>query len=108
MGAPRYQKVWSRDKCLSVLEKYHERCQTKPKRRGGNPSNVIHAVVCLKSMFESGKFCEECGISNRRIELHHIDYDWKNYSPENLMFVCKAHHHWFHYLRELNENAIDK
>ncbi len=108
MGTTPYQKVWSEEKCLSVLERYQTRCKTQTKRKRGNPQNVLHAVVCLNSMFETGKFCQKCGNSKGRIELHHIDFDWKNYSPSNLMFVCKAHHHWFHYLWELKQNRLDK
>lgn len=42
------------------------------------------------------EYCEHCG-SSVSVQIHHIDSNWKNNSPSNLMSLCKTCHmklHW--------------
>jgi len=43
-----------------------------------------------------GKNCEKCGTS-KRLNIHHINEDWKDNAPANLMTLCASCHlrlHW--------------
>lgn len=99
MTTRHFKTLWSEEKCLEVLSKYHKRCKKYKRRPRGNPSNVIHAVQCLRNMFEEGRFCEVCG-KTKRVELHHLDDNWRNYTPENLRFLCRQHHFEHHAMLE--------
>jgi hypothetical protein len=40
--------------------------------------------------------CESCG-SDKKLDVHHIDHNWKNNAPENLKTLCRSCHmklHW--------------
>jgi len=50
----------------------------------GNASKVIE---------RDGFKCVICGVDNYRIEVHHIDTDKGNNTPENLVTLCAACHH---------------
>lgn len=39
--------------------------------------------------------CEICG-SNRNVDVHHIDGDYKNNDPNNLQRVCRSCHNIIH------------
>lgn len=39
--------------------------------------------------------CEICG-STQHLDIHHIDHDWHNNSPGNLMCVCRSCHNRIH------------
>jgi hypothetical protein len=41
--------------------------------------------------------CEKCGITNARYQLHHIDENRENNSPENLLWLCDGCHKKIHY-----------
>lgn len=44
-----------------------------------------------KLIKERGLVCEECG-SIENIDMHHIDYDNKNNSDNNLILLCRICH----------------
>lgn len=39
--------------------------------------------------------CECCG-ATKRLQVHHIDENWKNNAPENLQTLCIFCHHFWH------------
>lgn len=75
---------------VNTILRYHERVQTAPKRKRGNPPDVLKAFKFLRG----GKFCELCGLTEyeKRIELHHKDGNWRNYLIPNLGFYCSDCH----------------
>lgn len=42
-------------------------------------------------------YCENCGKTHRRLEVHHKDGDYANNKIDNLMTVCPSCHKKFHY-----------
>lgn len=87
-------------RAIHILQRYHERVRTALKRKRGNPPDVIEAVTFLRG----GRVCEVCSMSEsdttKRIELHHKDGNWRNYTAQNLGFYCTDCHltahrgHW--------------
>jgi ribonucleotide reductase alpha subunit len=41
-------------------------------------------------------FCEMCTVTNKRFEIHHIDQNVQNNSPENLLNLCPKCHQGLH------------
>jgi 5-methylcytosine-specific restriction endonuclease McrA len=59
--------------------------------------------------------CKECGIHQdelvgriRKLDVHHIDYDKNNCSPENLVSLCRSCHMKTNYNREYWINYFNK
>ena len=77
-------------KAVDTILRYHQRIQTAERRKRGNPPDVLEAVEYLRG----GKVCEICDATKyeKRIELHHRDGNWKNYTLENLGFYCSDCH----------------
>jgi len=60
--------------------------------------------------------CQECGMhqdeDNKKLDIHHIDYNKYNLNPSNLITLCRSCHaktnfnreHWFKYF---NENVYE-
>jgi len=56
------------------------------------------------------KSCVLCGFE-KVVDLHHLDEDHKNTSPENLIGLCPNHHKMFHdfrYRKEIQEQLREK
>jgi 5-methylcytosine-specific restriction endonuclease McrA len=43
------------------------------------------------SVIASHPYCEQCG-TTARLEVHHIDGNWKNNQPANLQVLCRTCH----------------
>lgn len=50
--------------------------------------------ILYKYLF--GNFCHVCQSSKKQMELHHIDSDTSNNSPENLLYCCSDCHKMIH------------
>lgn len=72
---------------VTIVEKYRLRVVTATHRKRGNPPEVIKAMTVILG----GCTCRVCG-TTEKTQLHHLDGNWKNYTPENLAFFCKTHH----------------
>ena len=103
-------------------------------KRGREASNYIHGKAYEPYASEFNKklknqikqrdnyICQHCGMTqeehfkkyNRDIEVHHIDYDGKNYKKDNLITLCKSDNmkanknrdYWFAYYTYIMENYI--
>jgi ribosomal protein L37E len=59
---------------------------------------------------EITKSCVLCGF-DKIVDLHHLDENHKNNSPENLVGLCPNHHKMFHdfkYRKEIQEKLREK
>lgn len=90
--------MWSHQRCREIIKRYKDKVKTVSKRKRGNPPDVIKAMEILAG----GKQCVMCGDMNTH--LHHANGNWRDYSPSNLIFVCKQHHLQLH--KELKENVM--
>lgn len=53
--------------------------------------------------------CELCGTyKNRFMQIHHIDGDYENNHPLNLLKLCKTCHDDIHYNETMQEPIISK
>lgn len=64
---------------------------TKQKYRPAHFSAYRHAYEVLGKE----KKCEMCG-SKKNIDVHHIDGNYQNNTPENLMILCRSCHMKIH------------
>lgn len=55
---------------------------------------ISSRTTALRRMKRSGaeKICTNCGKTEGRIELHHIDFDVFNNELSNFQYLCKKHH----------------
>jgi 5-methylcytosine-specific restriction endonuclease McrA len=67
-----------------------QRCpnRTAPSRTRERPGSIrrwrqLRAAIIRRD----GGICQVCG-SDRRLEVHHLNGDWRNHDPENLRTVC--------------------
>lgn len=49
--------------------------------------------------------CERCGATDVRIEVHHIDKDWRNNNPDNLQVLCSQCHRHIHNPKQPNPHC---
>jgi hypothetical protein len=87
-------------KRLSELKKGKYLAENNPNWQGGisnNPypldwNNVLKDSIRLRDNF----ICQECGIHqdelDRKLDIHHIDYDKNNLNPKNLISLCRKCH----------------
>ena len=40
--------------------------------------------------------CQECGVTNKRLEIHHVDLNQRNHDLNNLILLCSICHHSIH------------
>ena len=94
--------------------------------RGGKGSSTTCSYSCANTYFRSGennpnykgtnyrticfnfhdKKCVVCG-ENNIVEVHHLDEDKDNNTPENLIPLCPTHHQYWHSkYRHLVENEV--
>lgn len=78
------------EKAHAIVEKYRLKVKRALYRKRGNPMNVITAMKYLRGMHEQ-TWCENCSTVGP-VQLHHKDGVWRNYTVENLIFVCKSCH----------------
>lgn len=58
--------------------------------------NVSRGAYLVRARKYKGKKCEECGTTNS-LNIHHINENWKDNAPANLMTLCASCHlrlHW--------------
>lgn len=61
------------------------------------PGLLARARKVFKEFYPDQKACEVCGvIFSRFMQIHHIDGDFSNNEPLNLMKTCKVCHHEIH------------
>jgi hypothetical protein len=60
-----------------------------------NRINERHNLTISEYVNIMKKPCEKCG-SNKRKQLHHIDWDKTNNSPDNKQVICKSCHEKIH------------
>jgi len=104
---PMYGKIWTRER-----KEKHSRLISRegnPNWRGGITSYRYNMKVWndnLKNKVRDrdGFRCQLCGIhqniSNKKLAVHHIDYDKFNYSFDNLISLCNSCHPKVSYNRE--------
>lgn len=100
--------------CGKIVSYYNERCRdcwnielSKLYQGSGNPfwkngSSTKDYPIEWTSRFKEkirardNYICQECGIKekecNRKLHVHHIDYDKENLDPKNLISLCHEHH----------------
>lgn len=109
------------------LHEHNKKIGNKPPvRRGecshfwkGGVSFELYTLDWTETLRESirerdGFMCQECGVHqdelNRRLHIHHIDYDKKNCNPNNLISLCINCHmktnvdreRWVNYFKKEN------
>lgn len=57
-----------------------------------SPRTSIPRVIAAKVLFDSDRTCCVCRDKTRGVQLHHIDSDNTNHSPENLAVLCGLCH----------------
>lgn len=111
------------------IEKNCPICGTKFTTRKDSPrEKMTCSHSCANSYFRSGvnnpnwkensyrstcfhfhkKECIVCG-ENKIVEVHHLDENNKNNSPNNLIPLCPTHHQYWHsrYKEEIEQIVID-
>ena len=58
----------------------------------GNWSDKQYRSTCFHYHEKKCVVCAECNI----VEVHHMDEDHNNNSPDNLIPLCPTHHQYFH------------
>lgn len=71
----------------------HMRGERNPCWKGGDHPATYNKIAFRDFNFE--KSCILCG-STEGVSVHHIDFDRKNNKRENMMILCKSHHHKLH------------
>lgn len=74
-------------------------------KNNGNWSDDSYRSTCF---FYHKKECIICG-ENKIVEVHHMDENKKNNSPENLVPLCPTHHQYWHsrYKQEIEEKIYN-
>lgn len=72
--------------------------------KGGKSRKAAH-YHARKSKLSA---CECCG-TTKRLQVHHVNEDWTNNSPENLQTLCIfCHHFWHAMLRRLGVTPTER
>lgn len=50
--------------------------------------------------------CVECGSIDRKLNVHHIDEDWDNWTLTNLEPLCVTCHQKYHFTHDGNDNTL--
>ena len=81
-----------------LLRKYCDReCMKKAFVKVGSDANQLYrsahhtASLLAYSILGKEKVCEKCG-STQSIDVHHIDGNYNNNTPENIMILCRSCH----------------
>lgn len=102
-GAPKGTIPWNKEKKYEQISgENHYNWQ------GGKsfePYSLDWIETLKRSIRERDYYvCQECGIHqdelNRKLDIHHIDYNKKNCDPENLITLCRSCHMKTNYNRE--------
>jgi 6-pyruvoyltetrahydropterin/6-carboxytetrahydropterin synthase len=56
-----------------------------------------HQYIDFLKQYEDVTICRRCGAPGKKINIHHIDEDHKNFLPSNLEPLCVPCHTAFHY-----------
>jgi hypothetical protein len=59
---------------------------------GGKPRGKTPEDIAAQVMFDSDRTCCVCRETRKEVQIHHIDEDPSNNSPENLAVLCFEHH----------------
>jgi hypothetical protein len=59
---------------------------------GRKPREKIPEDIAARVMFDSDRTCCVCRETRKEVQIHHIDEDPSNNSPENLAVLCFEHH----------------
>lgn len=91
--------------------------QAGPKSANGYKKYVKQCSTCLRKKYNQLKtskrdkyrkyrksFCEECGFIGHpcQLDVHHVDCDRTNNSPENLKTLCANCHRYEHHVKGRN------
>lgn len=120
-------------KAKSAEPRFCEHCKTLLERKH-NPAGRLEdfrtfmkrrfcSLSCANSRSKGGKSrkaahyharksklgaCECCG-ATKRLQVHHVNEDWTNNSPENLQTLCIfCHHFWHATLRRLGVTPTER
>jgi len=94
-----------------------ERCGAKHFNwKGGSSfepySSDFNEALKEKIRNRDNRTCQLCGIKeeelNRKLDVHHIDYDKKNCNEENLISLCKSCHMKTNFKRKYYRKAFAK
>lgn len=81
-------------------------CSNKHFRRGPDSPNWKEEAYRSTCFHYHKKACVICGES-RIVDVHHLDENRKNNSPENLIPLCPTHHmYWHSRYKHLIENEV--
>lgn len=74
----------------------NRRCMANDYLKVGNTNqsySVAHGTA--RNIFENNSFeykCSLCGETNKKLDIHHIDGNYKNNNIENLEYLCRSCH----------------
>jgi len=100
-------KPWKKKQitCSKSCANTYFRSGEKSNSWKGGFSDNYYKKICFSFHDKKCIICDEKNI----IEVHHIDRNKKNNSPENLIPLCPTHHRYCHSkFRKIIEKKIDK
>jgi 5-methylcytosine-specific restriction endonuclease McrA len=67
--------------------------QPRPTRQANGRHGSTRAWRKLRAqiILRDGGQCRQCG-AHQPLEIHHIDGNWRNNNPTNLIVLCAEHH----------------
>lgn len=85
--------MWSVKECHSIVARYNKKVKLYPKRKRGNPPDVLKAMKIIRNM-QNKTWCECCGKVGP-VQLHHLN-GWRDYRTDKLIFLCRQCHLNYH------------
>ena len=80
------------------MKQYYRHGQKNPKWTGGKSEGFILRVI-KQRIKESGRkinICEQCGVTDKNIDIHHKDGNRTHNTSDNLMVLCRSCHRIAH------------
>lgn len=112
MGRKQVRKAHCSKRCAEVAHSTRMSGRGNPKwKNGATERRQKHGAKAFRTqrllaLERDGHRCVVCQVSDRRLEVHHIDNEPTHNSLSNLVTLCSAHHRQWHAAMDRRPSSI--